>query len=269
MREFREQAHLHRLAAERAARPATTAAWRSSTAPAGTTATKGRPRPWTPPPTRSPSPWPGCSPARTGANASSAGLGRARRIHRRTTPHRRPRLHLGTTARPPGGAATEKTRCSNDDCTPAASHSSRPRPAMPGTCPRPSSRHPTARPATEKPPRSGHGEPDSSETNHIGPRFDRIRARAGQSAHQDRLRFTEIGHSAVAVTAKMRSTSTRRRTATSARSRSASARTGSGCAGRSPGKTKQEVRDKLRALHAELERRAAVVGGIHGPGGGG
>ena len=51
---------------------------------------------------------------------------------------------------------------------------------------------------------------------------------------------------------KMPSTSRRTRTGTSARSRSASARTASACAGRSPGKTKQEVRDKLRALHAEL-----------------
>jgi hypothetical protein len=34
------------------------------------------------------------------------------------------------------------------------------------------------------------------------------------------------------------------------------------------GTTKQEVRDKLRALHAELDV-GLVVGGIHGPGGGG
>ena len=57
--------------------------------------TNGRPRPSTPPPTRSPSPWPGCSPARTARAHPRQQLGLARRIHRRTTPHRRPRLHLG------------------------------------------------------------------------------------------------------------------------------------------------------------------------------
>ena len=33
----------------------------------------------------------------------------------------------------------------------------------------------------------------------------------------------------------------------------ASARMGSACAGRSPAETKQEVRDKLKAIHAELD----------------
>ena len=81
-------------------------------------------------------------------------LGRARRIHRRTTPHRRPRLHLGLPPAP-AGAAAGTTRCSNGDCIPAASSSSRSRPAMPGTCPKPSSRPPRtpSPPGTPKAPR--------------------------------------------------------------------------------------------------------------------
>ena len=53
--------------------------------------------------------------------------------------------------------------------------------------------------------------------------------------------------------AKTPSTSTRTRTGTSARSRSASVPMGSGIRRKVTGKTKQEVRDKLKALHADIE----------------
>ena len=119
-------------------------------APAGTTATNGRPTPGTSPPTRSPSRWPACSPARTGANESSAraGPGTTNSPPNYAAPW--PPTTRGTTARPPVGAATEKTRCSNGDCTPAASHSSRSRRATTGTCPKPSSRQHSRRPWTMK-----------------------------------------------------------------------------------------------------------------------
>ena len=68
------------------------------------------------------------------------------------------------------------------------------------------------------------------------------------SAGSQTLALWRTQRSSAAGMARMPSTSRQRRTGTSARSRSASARTGSGCAARSP-----EVRDKLRAMHAELD----------------
>ena len=118
---------------------ASAAAWRSSTAPAGTTATTDGPdlrRRHLPADRRA---GPAARQPVLARTHPRHPLGRARRIHRRTTPHRRTRLHLGLPAAP-AGAATATTRCSNGDYTPAAWNSSRSRPAIPGTCPKPSSR---------------------------------------------------------------------------------------------------------------------------------
>jgi hypothetical protein len=57
---------------------------------------------------------------------------------------RRSRTHPGGTGSCSAAAATT-TRCPDGDCTPAASGSDRSGPAMPGTCPRPSSRPPRTR----------------------------------------------------------------------------------------------------------------------------
>jgi len=71
-------------------------------------------------------------------------------------------------------------------------------------------------------------------------------------AHQVRGHLVHGGQSAGSQTGSQRATSRRTRTVTSARSRSGSARARPRLRRKVSGKTKQEVREKLKAIHAEL-----------------
>ena len=66
-------------------------------------------------PTRRLSPWPGCSPARTGASASSARAGPGTTNSPPSYAAPSPPTTPGTIARTPAGAAAATTRCSNGD----------------------------------------------------------------------------------------------------------------------------------------------------------
>ena len=151
----RRAAHLHRLAPGRAARPRLRPPHGDLPRPRlGRPRRMDAPRPPTPPPTRSPSRWPGCSPARTGANASSAKTGPGTTNSPPNYAAPSPPATPGTT-RPPAGAATETTRCSNGDCTPATSQFE---PLPPGHRPEPARNHPAG---------STRGDPDHE--NHRDP----------------------------------------------------------------------------------------------------
>ena len=139
-RAARRTPHLHRLAPGRAARPGLRPPHGDLLRPRlGRPRRLGAPGLSTRPPTRNPSPWPGCSPARTGAHASSAPTGPGTTNSPPNYAAPSPPATPGTT-RLPAGAAAGTTRCSNGDWIPAASSSSRSRPAINGTCPKPSSR---------------------------------------------------------------------------------------------------------------------------------